>query len=72
MSESGSCTTATSEMTNAYCFMVNGDTGLTLWSHLLKNHMQEWVSECQKLGIVLKGTEGEEAFAQLAGLPVQC
>ncbi len=33
--------------------------------------MQEWVSECQKLGIVLKGKEGEEAFAQFTGLPVQ-
>ena len=36
-----------------------------------ENHMQEWVSECQKLGIVLKGKEGEEAFAQFTGLPVQ-
>ena len=51
-------------------YSMNTTTG-SLWSHLLKNHMQEWVSECQKLGIVLKGKEGEEAFAQFTGLPVQ-
>lgn len=43
----------------------------TLRSHLLKNHVHEWVSGCKELGIVPRGKEGEEAMAKVMGLPVQ-
>jgi hypothetical protein len=42
-----------------------------LRSHLFKNHLEEWVSECQKQGIEMRGKEGEEALAKFTGLPVQ-
>jgi len=43
----------------------------SLRSHLSKNHLQEWVTECQRLKIDLRGKEGEEAFAKFTGLPIQ-
>ncbi len=43
----------------------------TLQSHLLKNHVDEWVSGCKELNIVPRGKEGEEAMAKVMGLPVQ-
>lgn len=43
----------------------------SLRSHLLRNHMTEWVTECQRLNIPLKGKEGEEAFAKFTGQPLQ-
>ena len=43
----------------------------SLQAHLLKNHVQEWVMECQRLNIDLRGKEGEEALAKFTGLPIQ-
>ena len=42
-----------------------------LRSHLLNHHCQEWVTECQALGIPLRGKEGEEAMARFTGVPVE-
>ena len=42
-----------------------------LRSHLLKHHAEEWVKECQRLKIVLRGKEGEEALARVTGHPVE-
>jgi hypothetical protein len=33
--------------------------------------MQEWVSECQRLKIDLRGKEGGEALAKVTGIPIQ-
>ena len=33
--------------------------------------MEEWVKECQRLKIDLRGKEGEEATARFTGLPVE-
>ena len=43
----------------------------SLRSHLLKSHMNEWVSECKKLNIVSRGKEGKKAITMVLGLPVQ-
>jgi hypothetical protein len=40
-------------------------------THLLKHHMEEWVKECQKLKIELRGKEGKEAIARFTGVPVE-
>lgn len=53
-----------------HAYSVTTATG-SLRSHLLKNHLEEWVGECQRLNIDLKGKEGGEAFAKFTGLPVQ-
>ncbi len=42
-----------------------------LRSHLFKHHMEEWVKECQRLKINLRGREGEEAIARTTGLPIE-
>jgi hypothetical protein len=34
--------------------------------------MEEWVKECQKLKIELRGKEGKEAIARFTGVPVEC
>jgi hypothetical protein len=44
----------------------------TLRTHLLNNHLEEWVGKCQRENIQLKGKEGEEALAKFTGLPLQC
>lgn len=41
-----------------------------LRAHLLAHHAEEWVQECQKLNIELRGKEGGEASARVTGLPV--
>ncbi len=33
--------------------------------------MEEWVKECQRLKINLRGKEGEEAIARTTGLPIE-
>ena len=43
-----------------------------LRSHLFKHHMEEWVKECQRLKINLRGKEGEEPIARTTGLPIEC
>jgi hypothetical protein len=43
----------------------------SLRSHLLKHHEEEWVKECQKLKINLRGKEGEEAMARFTGVTVE-
>ncbi|KAN0131804.1 hypothetical protein V8E53_010332, partial [Lactarius tabidus] len=43
----------------------------TLRTHLLNNHLEEWVGKCQKNKIQLKGKEGEEALAKFTGVPLQ-
>lgn len=49
-----------------------GDTTATatLRSHLLKFHPQEWVKECERLNIRLRGKEGKIAMAKFSGVPV--
>jgi hypothetical protein len=43
----------------------------TLWTHLLKYHLEDWVLECQQQNIVLRGKEGEETHATFTGHPLQ-
>ena len=43
----------------------------SLRSHLLKHHPEEWVKECQRLNINMRGKEGEEAMARFTGIPVE-
>jgi hypothetical protein len=42
----------------------------SLRGHLRTHHAVEWVQECQRLNIELRGKEGEEALAKVTGLPV--
>jgi hypothetical protein len=41
-----------------------------LRAHLLTRHAEEWVRECQKQNIPLRGKEGEEALAKVTGVSV--
>jgi hypothetical protein len=48
---------------------MNTGTG-NLRAHLLAHHAEEWVQECLKLNVELRGKEGEQALARVKGLPV--
>jgi hypothetical protein len=54
----------------AYGYSIKTSTS-SLRTHLLKSHMNEWLSECKRLNIIPRGKEGEEARAKVTGLPVQ-
>lgn len=41
-----------------------------LCSHLLNHHAEEWVQDCQKQNIALRGKEGEVALAKVTGVSV--
>ena len=41
-----------------------------LRSHLLNHHAEEWVQDCQKQNIALRGKEGEAALAKVTGVSV--
>jgi hypothetical protein len=56
--------------TKVHSYRASTATG-PLRSHLRKHHAEEWVKECQKLGIKLRGKEGEEAVAMVTGQPLE-
>ncbi|KAH9169296.1 hypothetical protein EDB89DRAFT_2244762 [Lactarius sanguifluus] len=43
----------------------------SLRSHLLNHHAEEWVAECQRLKIELRGKEGGEAVARVTGVSAE-
>jgi hypothetical protein len=48
-------------MSRVHHYIETTGTG-TLQTHLLNNHLDEWVGKCQSQNIELKGKEGEEVL----------
>ena len=54
-----------------HCYKDNTASG-PLRSHLLNHHAEEWVQDCQKQNIALRGKQGEATLAKVTGVSVDC
>ena len=60
----------TSNPSRAYSYGM-GAAVSTLRKHLISNHLKDWVEQCEALGLMIKGKEGQQAAAALTGSTVR-
>lgn len=58
------------EAVKAHSYCVTTATG-SLQGHLLEHHGEEWMQECQKLKVYLRGREGVEVLTKVTGVSVK-